>query len=233
MDTVILTVVKADTKLSYQNDNGKSYEYVFIPADTASYETVGSSIQITVNKAQNPPQVPDSVMNVGFSCKKVGDVTLPDGWEWTPKQGQDTKLTVGNTITVKATYTAADSVNYENLTVDVAITRSSCEHAKTERRGESKATCAATGNNNPVPVNPVNSNGPQYGVKAPGLNNVQKNVKQLADNAKKPKQDDTAAEDAKEPFIRGEDGKEGWDVIQAETAASAEGSTIAVKRKEK
>lgn len=293
--------VKADTKLSYQNDNGKSYEYVFIPADTASYETVGSSIQITVNKAQNPPQVPDSVMNVGFSCKKVGDVTLPDGWEWTPKQGQDTNLTVGNTITVKATYTAADSVNYENLTVDVAITRSSCEHAKTERRGESKATCAATGNtgdvwclecgemivrgteiekdptnhvaltsrvtkqpttteegamtyecsacgytmtkpiakiaavedpnpgnNNPVPVNPVNSNGPQYGVKAPGLNNVQKNVKQLADNAKKPKQDDTSAEDAKEPFIRGKDGKEGWDVIKADASASAEGSTITV-----
>ena len=293
--------VKADTKLSYQNDNGKSYEYVFIPADTASYETVGSSIRITVNKAQNPPQVPDSVMNVGFSCKKVGDVTLPDGWEWTPKQGQDTNLTVGNTITVKATYTAADSVNYENLTVDVAITRSNCEHAKTERRGELKATCAATGNtgdvwclecgemivrgteiekdptnhvaltsrvtkqpttteegamtyecsacgytmtkpiakiaavedpnpgnNNPVPVNPVNSNGPQYGVKAPGLNNVQKNVKQLADNAKKPKQDDTSAEDAKEPFIRGKDGKEGWDVIKADASASAEGSTITV-----
>ncbi len=306
--------VKADTKLSYQNDNGKSYEYVFIPADTASYETVGSSIQITVNKAQNPPQVPDSIMNVGFSCKKVGDVTLPDGWEWTPKQGQDTNLTVGNTITVKATYTAADSVNYENLTVDVAITRSSCEHVETERRGELEATCVATGNtgdvwclecgemivrgteiekdptnhvaltsrvtkqpttteegvmtyecsacgytmtrpiakiaaaedpdpgnenrnpdsgnsapdndNNPTPDSPaINSDGPQYGVMAPALNNVQRNVEQPADNAKKPKQDAPASA---QPFIRGEGGKEGWDVIQAETAASAEGSTIAV-----
>ena len=330
--------VEADTKLSYQNDNGKSYEYVFIPADTASYETVGSSIRITVNKAQNPPRVPDGIMNVGFSCKKVADVTLPDGWEWTPKQGQDTNLTVGNTITVKATYTAADSVNYENLTVDVAITRSSCEHAETERRGELEATCVATGNtgdvwclecgemivrgteiekdptnhvaltsrvtkqpttteegamtyecsacgytmtrpiakiataedpntdddnrnpdsnnrnpdsdnrnpdsdnrnpdsdnfapdndNNPAPNNPaINSDGPQYGVMTPALNNVQRNVEQPADNAKKPKQDDTAAEDDKEPFIRGKGGKEGWDVIQAETAASAEGSTIAV-----
>ena len=323
--------VEADTKLSYQNDNGKSYEYVFIPADTASYETVGSSIRITVNKAQNPPQVPDSIMNVGFSCKKVDDVTLPDGWEWTPKQGQDTNLTVGNTITVKATYTAADSVNYENLTVDVAITRSSCEHAETERRGELEATCVATGNtgdvwclecgemivrgteiekdptnhvaltsrvtkqpttteegvmtyecsacgytmtrpiakiataedpntdddnrnpdsdnrnpdsdnrnpdsdnfapdndNHPAPNNPaINSDGPQYGVMTPALNNVQRNVEQPADNAKKPKQDDTATEDDKEPFIRGKGGKEGWDVIQAETAASAEGSTIAV-----
>ena len=327
--------VEADTKLSYQNDNGKNYEYVFIPADTASYETVGSSIQITVNKAQNPPQVPDSIMNVGFSCKKVGDVTLPDGWEWTPKQGQDTNLTVGNTITVKATYTAADSVNYENLTVDVAITRSSCEHAETERRGELEATCVATGNtgdvwclecgemivrgteiekdptnhvaltsrvtkqpttteegamtyecsacgytmtrpiakiataedpntdddnrnpdsdnrnpdsdnrnpdsdnrnpdsdnsapdndNHPAPNSPaINSDGPQYGVMAPALNSVQRNVEQPTDNAKKPKQDATASA---QPFIRGEGGKEGWDVIQAEAAASAEGSTIAV-----
>ncbi|MFR5191641.1 MAG: hypothetical protein ACLTFZ_03410 [Lachnospiraceae bacterium] len=63
---------------------------------------------------------------------------LPDGWIWTPAEGQDTALTVGNTITVTATYTASDSVNYENLAVDVAITRSSCEHAKTERRGEIK-----------------------------------------------------------------------------------------------
>lgn len=30
---------------------------------------------------------------------------------------------------------------------NVAITRSRCEHAKTERRGEVKATCAATGSN--------------------------------------------------------------------------------------
>lgn len=306
--------VEADTKLSYQNDNGKSYEYVFIPADTASYETVGSSIRITVNKAQNPPRVPDGIMNVGFSCKKVADVTLPDGWEWTPKQGQDTNLTVGNTITVKATYTAADSVNYENLTVDVAITRSSCEHAETERRGELEATCVATGNtgdvwclecgemivrgteiekdptnhvaltsrvtkqpttteegvmtyecsacgytmtrpiakiataedpntdddnrnpdsnnsapdndNHPTPNSPaINSDGPQYGVMAPALNSVQRNVEQPTDNAKKPKQDATASA---QPFIRGEGGKEGWDVIQAEAAASAEGSTIAV-----
>ena len=306
--------VEADTKLSYQNDNGKSYEYVFIPADTASYETVGSSIRITVNKAQNPPRVPDGIMNVGFSCKKVADVTLPDGWEWTPKQGQDTNLTVGNTITVKATYTAADSVNYENLTVDVAITRSSCEHAETERRGELEATCVATGNtgdvwclecgemivrgteiekdptnhvaltsrvtkqpttteegvmtyecsacgytmtrpiakiataedpntdddnrnpdsnnsapdndNHPAPNSPaINSDGPQYGVMAPALNSVQRNVEQPTDNAKKPKQDATASA---QPFIRGEGGKEGWDVIQAEAAASAEGSTIAV-----
>lgn len=139
------TWVTADTKLSHQNDNGKTCEYVFTPADTASYETVSGTFTIAVNKAQNPPQIPSSKIKVDFSCEQVSDVKLPTGWIWTPAEGQDTTLTVGNTITVTATYTASDSVNYENLTVDVAITRSSCEHAKTERRGEIKATCIAVG----------------------------------------------------------------------------------------
>lgn len=139
------TWVTADTKLSHQNDNGKTCEYVFTPADTASYETVSGTFTIAVNKAQNPPQIPSSKIKVDFSCEQVSDVKLPTGWIWTPAGGQDTTLTVGNTITVTATYTASDSVNYENLTVDVAITRSSCEHAKTERRGEIKATCIAVG----------------------------------------------------------------------------------------
>ena len=79
-----------------------------------------------------------------------------------------------------------------------------------------------SGNNNPVPVNPIKSDGPQYGTKVPGSNNVRKNTKQPADNAKKTKRDDM------EPFIRGKDGKEGWNVIKEDTAASAEGSTVTV-----
>ena len=313
------TWVTADMKLSYQDDNGKTCEYVFTPADTASYETVKGTFTITVNKAQNPPQVPDSVMNVSFSCKKVSDVKLPAGWEWTPAEGQDTALTVGNSITVTATYTASDSVNYENVKVDVAITRSSCEHAKTERRGEVKATCAATGSTGELwclvcgemitgsteiekdPTNHValtskvtkqpttteegvmtyecsacgytatkpiakitgSSNEPESSSESSGSsNNVRKNVKQPTkptpdpsltpiltpdpipdpaqpaqpvDNVKKPQRNVSAAqndtvEEGKEarPFIQGEEGKEGWDVIKAESTACAEGGTIVV-----
>ena len=313
------TWVTADMKLSYQDDNGKTCEYVFTPADTASYETVKGTFTITVNKAQNPPQVPDSVMNVSFSCKKVSDVKLPAGWEWTPAEGQDTALTVGNSITVTATYTASDSVNYENVKVDVAITRSSCEHAKTERRGEVKATCAATGSTGELwclvcgemitgsteiekdPTNHValtskvtkqpttteegvmtyecsacgytatkpiakitgSSNEPESSSGSSGSsNNVRKNVKQPTkptpdpsltpiltpdpipdpaqpaqpvDNVKKPQRNVSAAqndtvEEGKEarPFIQGEEGKEGWDVIKAESTACAEGGTIVV-----
>lgn len=323
------TWVTADTKLSHQNDNGKTCEYVFTPADTASYETVSGTFTIAVNKAQNPPQIPSSKIKVDFSCEQVSDVKLPTGWIWTPAEGQDTTLTVGNTITVTATYTASDSVNYENLTVDVAITRSSCEHAKTERRGEIKATCIAVGSTGELwclicdeklmestetakdsmnhaaltsrvtkqpttteegvmtyecsacgytatkPIAKIaakndsdagssnNSNDSGNDLESSGfMNNVHKDVMQPAkttpdpsltpiltpapipdpvqptqpaDNVKKPQrkvptaQNDTVEEgEEARPFIQGEDDKEGWDVIRAESAVCAEGGTIVV-----
>lgn len=325
----IFTWVTADTKLSHQNDNGKTCEYVFTPADTASYETVSGTFTIAVNKAQNPPQIPSSKIKVDFSCEQVSDVKLPTGWIWTPAEGQDTTLTVGNTITVTATYTASDSVNYENLTVDVAITRSSCEHAKTERRGEIKATCIAVGSTGELwclicdeklmestetakdsmnhaaltsrvtkqpttteegvmtyecsacgytatkPIAKIaakndsdagssnNSNDSGNDSESSGfMNNVHKDVMQPAkttpdpsltpiltpapipdpvqptqpaDNVKKPQrkvptaQNDTVEEgEEARPFIQGEDDKEGWDVIRAESAVCAEGGTIVV-----
>lgn len=323
------TWVTADTKLSHQNDNGKTCEYVFTPADTASYETVSGTFTIAVNKAQNPPQIPSSKIKVDFSCEQVSDVKLPTGWIWTPAEGQDTTLTVGNTITVTATYTASDSVNYENLTVDVAITRSSCEHAKTERRGEIKATCIAVGSTGELwclicdeklmestetakdsmnhaaltsrvtkqpttteegvmtyecsacgytatkPIAKIaakndsdagssnNSNDSGNDSESSGfMNNVHKDVMQPAkttpdpsltpiltpapipdpvqptqpaDNVKKPQrkvptaQNDTVEEgEEARPFIQGEDDKEGWDMIRAESAVCAEGGTIVV-----
>lgn len=323
------TWVTADTKLSHQNDNGKTCEYVFTPADTASYETVSGTFTIAVNKAQNPLQIPSSKIKVDFSCEQVSDVKLPTGWIWTPAEGQDTTLTVGNTITVTATYTASDSVNYENLTVDVAITRSSCEHAKTERRGEIKATCIAVGSTGELwclicdeklmestetakdsmnhaaltsrvtkqpttteegvmtyecsacgytatkPIAKIaakndsdagssnNSNDSGNDSESSGfMNNVHKDVMQPAkttpdpsltpiltpapipdpvqptqpaDNVKKPQrkvptaQNDTVEEgEEARPFIQGEDDKEGWDVIRAESAVCAEGGTIVV-----
>lgn len=323
------TWVTADTKLSHQNDNGKTCEYVFTPADTASYETVSGTFTIAVNKAQNPPQIPSSKIKVDFSCEQVSDVKLPTGWIWTPAEGQDTTLTVGNTITVTATYTASDSANYENLTVDVAITRSSCEHAKTERRGEIKATCIAVGSTGELwclicdeklmestetakdsmnhaaltsrvtkqpttteegvmtyecsacgytatkPIAKIaakndsdagssnNSNDSGNDSESSGfMNNVHKDVMQPAkttpdpsltpiltpapipdpvqptqpaDNVKKPQrkvltaQNDTVEEgEEARPFIQGEDDKEGWDVIRAESAVCAEGGTIVV-----
>ena len=318
----------ADTKLSHQNDNGKTCEYIFIPDDTASYETLKGSIPIGVNKAQYPPQIPSSIMKVGYSCEKVSDVQLPDGWIWTPAEGQDTALIEGNTIIVTAAYTASDSVNYENVKVDVAITRSGCEHERTELRGEVKATCSATGRTGEIwciicgekltesketakdsanhaaltskvtkqpttteegimsyecsacgytatkPIakiavkndtdsgNSNSSNDSGNGTEnAVSSDNVQKNVTppamdsslpptltpdlvlipapvlpaQPADNVKRHEshvravQSDTVKEGGEaKPFIQGEDSKEGWDVIKAESSICAEGGTIVV-----
>lgn len=293
-DDGILSV--SDDGMVTVKNAGSAKVTISLPESTNYMAAAPLTVEVTVNKAQNPPQAPDSVMNVSFSCKKVSDVTLPKGWQWTPKQGQDTDLSVGNAITVTAAYTASDSVNYENLTVDVAITRSNCEHAKTERRGEVKATCAATGStgelwclvcgeritgSTEIPKDPANHTAltgkvtkqptateegiMSYECSACGytatkpiakiavkndsdsgnssndsgsssgssgaLNNVQINVTQPAHpiaNLTLPQRKAPEAQKDTRPFIQGKDGKEGWDVIRAESAVCAEGGTIGV-----
>ena len=132
------------TQLSHVGSNEQEYEYVFTPDDTASYETVTGKIAITVNKAAYPPLMPGSKKNVARSCAKVSDVELPQGWEWDEGDSQ-TELTVGTAVTAKANYIAADSANYENVSVSIEITRAGCEHTKTEIRKAVKATCMVNG----------------------------------------------------------------------------------------
>lgn len=113
--------------------NGQEYEYVFTPEDITCYEITTGKITITVNKAQYPPFMPGSNKNVARSCAKVSDVELPQGWEWDEGDSQ-TELTISTAVTAKANYIAADSANYENVSVSIEITRAGCEHTKTEIR---------------------------------------------------------------------------------------------------
>ena len=132
------------TQLSHTESRGKEYEYVFTPEDTESYETVTGKIRITVNKAADPPLMPGDSRDVAHSCVKVSDVELPQGWAW-KEADRETPLEVGKTVTAVALYQAADAGNYENTSVSIRITRSSCDHAKTEVRNARKATCMAEG----------------------------------------------------------------------------------------
>ena len=132
------------TQLSHVESNGKDYEYVFTPDDTTCYEIATGKITITVNKAEYPPLMPGSRKNVARSCTKVSDVELPQSWEWDEADSKK-ELTVGTAVTAKAIYTAADSANYENVSVSIEITRADCEHAKTEIRKAVKATCVNAG----------------------------------------------------------------------------------------
>ncbi len=65
-----------DVKPAVTDSNATEYEVVFIPEDTDNYEPVTMKTKLTVNKAENAPDMPGDTMNVAFDCKKVSDVAL-------------------------------------------------------------------------------------------------------------------------------------------------------------
>lgn len=311
------------TKLTYLGN--KTFEYLFTPEDTASYEAVTGSVTVTVNQAKAAPFMPGSKMNVAHSCEAVGSVKLPQGWKWDDADAAKVLVeddgTGGSVTSATAVYDGADKGSYKAETVTIQITRASCEHAKKEVKGAVKATCTAEGTTGETwclvcgkklddgvatPKDTANhtnlvsrqlrpatttqegimsyacSNCGYYAEKAieklvsggssstessnssgsssghhsgsTGSNSGRKDstAAQSANQAPAPTpapapmpvpaqapaqpanpirpQGNAAAEQGEQamPFIRGEDGKEGWDVIKAETAACAEGERVTV-----
>lgn len=131
-------------KPSVSDSNTTTYRLVFTPSDAVNYNTAETDITLTVNKADNAPNMPSSTMNVANSCTKVSDVTIPTGWVWQDAD-KNTALVVDTPVTATAVYNGADKGNYENETVSVSITRSECEHAHTEVRNAKESTCKETG----------------------------------------------------------------------------------------
>ncbi len=126
-------------------DSGKTeYDVTFTPSDTANYNAVDTKITITVNKAAQAPNMPETTMTPAHSTKKVGDITLPDGWSW-QEADRDTALADGVAVTATAVYTGADKGNYETESVSITITRSKCDHTHTEIRNQREATCKKEG----------------------------------------------------------------------------------------
>ena len=311
------------TKLTYLGN--KTFEYLFTPEDTASYEAVTGSVTVTVNQAQDAPFMPGSKMNVAKSCKTVGSVKLPQGWKWDDADAAKALVeddgTGGNVTSATAVYDGADKGSYKAETVTIQITCASCEHAKKEVKGAVKATCIAEGTTGETwclvcgkklddgvatpkdtanhtnlvsrQLRPAtttqegimsyacsgcgyyaekaieklvsggssstgssNSSGSSSGHHSgsTGSNSGRKDstAAQSANQAPAPtpapapmpvpaqapaqpanpirSQGNAAAEQGEQamPFIRGEDGKEGWEVIKAETAARAEGERVTV-----
>ena len=124
--------------------NNKGYQAVFTPDDTNNYNTVTRTITVTVNKAAKAPNMPETTMAPAHSTKKVGDITLPDGWSW-KEDDKDTALADGVAVTATAVYTGADKGNYETESVSITITRRECDHTHTEIRNQREATCTQTG----------------------------------------------------------------------------------------
>lgn len=311
------------TKLTYLGN--KTFEYLFTPEDTASYEAVTGSVTVTVEKAAKAPFMPGSEMNVAHSCETVGSVKLPQGWKWDDADAARALVeddgTGGNVTSATAVYDGADKGSYKKETVTIQITRASCEHVKKEVKGAVKATCIAEGTTGETwclvcgkklddgvatpkdtanhtnlvsrQLRPAtttqegimsyacsdcgyyaekaieklvsggssstgssNSSGSSSGHHSgsTGSNSGRKDstAAQSANQAPAPtlvpapmpvpapapaqpanpirSQGNAAAEQGEQamPFIRGEDGKEGWEVIKAETAARAEGERVTV-----
>lgn len=124
--------------------NNKGYQAVFTPDDTNNYNTVTRTITVTVNKAAKAPNMPEAAMAPAHSTKKVGDITLPDGWSW-QEADKDTALADGVAVTANAVYIGADKGNYETESVSITITRRECDHTHTEIRNQREATCIQTG----------------------------------------------------------------------------------------
>ena len=126
-------------------DSGKTeYDVTFTPSDTDNYNAVDMKISLTVNKAAKAPNMPEAAMAPAHSTKKVGDITLPDGWNWSDTD-KDKELTDGVAVTATAVYTGADKGNYENVSVTITITRGSCDHKNTEVRDKKEVTCTEDG----------------------------------------------------------------------------------------
>ena len=120
------------------------YDVTFTPSDKDNYNAVDTKLTLTVNKAAQAPNMPQTAMAPAHSTKKVGDITLPDGWSW-QEDDKDTALADGVAVTANALYTGTDKGNYETESVSITITRSECDHTHTEIRNQREATCTQTG----------------------------------------------------------------------------------------
>lgn len=120
------------------------YDVTFTPSDKDNYNAVDTKIVLTVNKAAQAPNMPQAAMAPAHSTKKVGDITLPDGWSW-QEDDKDTALADGVAVTANAIYTGTDRGNYETESVSITITRSECEHKNTEIINKKDATCSVEG----------------------------------------------------------------------------------------
>lgn len=120
------------------------YDVTFTPSYKDNYNAVDTKLTLTVNKAAQAPNMPQAAMVPAHSTKKVGDITLPDGWSW-QEDDKDTALADGVAVTANAIYTGTDKGNYETESVSITITRSECEHKNTEIINKKDATCSVEG----------------------------------------------------------------------------------------
>ena len=132
------------------SDSGKTwYDVIFTPDDTANYKTAAGRARLTVNKADHPAEMPPESISVPYSVETVSDQILRDvnisNWSFASND-QGKKLSVGTPKTLNAVYNGADAGNFNTETVQVIVTRSSCEHkGSSSIRNAKDPTCTEEG----------------------------------------------------------------------------------------
>lgn len=263
-------------KPGVSDSNSSEYGVTFTPSDETNYNTASCKVRVTVNKAENAPNMPGSTMSTANSITKVGDVSLSDYMDWAWQDGdKDKELAAGTAVTATAVYIGADKGSYVNESVTVSITRSLCAHADTEVKNARTATCqdegytgdtyckacntllcsgsitAALGHSytSKVTKEPTTTTeGVMTYICANCGHSYTQAIEKLQDDDntgapddnqgstdnKKPGTDmadqntDSSKPESGKPFIKGDSGKSGWDVIRSRIEAAKDGETINV-----
>ena len=95
---------------AFSNTNDNFAEVQFVVTDGV----------LTINKADNAPDMPTTIETYYINTNRVA---LPDNWQWT----EDVDLEMGEN-TATAEYVGEDADNYENVSVEVVVTRTACPH---------------------------------------------------------------------------------------------------------
>ena len=128
---------------SVSDGDATPYEVVFTSSDS-NWGTAETTVTLKVNKALCPQNTPQTAMAPAHSVKTVGEVALPQDWSWEEADAA-LELIDETAVTATAVYKGRDKGNYEIESVEIALTRSRCEHALTTVSGAVDATCKAEG----------------------------------------------------------------------------------------
>ena len=115
-------------------------------AESRNYTAAAAqTVTITVEKGENAPNMPDSVINVLNSFLKVDDVPLPENWEW-QAEDKDKALKEETAVEAVAVYTGTDKDNFETVTATIAVmSHKAGDDIFYTGEGEKEPTCTEAG----------------------------------------------------------------------------------------
>lgn len=115
------------------DEEEKNYDY--------SEVILTQTISLTVQKAENAPNMPESIIEVDNAVKFLEKVSLPSGWNWKNVSGK--VISAGEAITGTAIY--GDTQNYKNYIVEITVRRASCDVEHAQLVVDEEPTCISNG----------------------------------------------------------------------------------------